>query len=320
MMEFETWKREELINEVKTAMMLAAFKPHGDFLGMPITIKCHTDKELSQKTDYELRCIYVQYKKCDDDFRQKYEENEEGKRFFNQPTANADINYWSKQAYWTIDEAIALALGKDPRKVTWDNIKPYLQYSPFAERFSEIRELARRYVNCKELSETVYPGVFLAWAKRMRLDLPIMLIDAVTDIGVQVADWKSHYEQSSKQLEQTNTHYRQALTLCNEKDNLINALNFKIKSLENSSQHRNEIEPREAKLGETERQSLYKLIAAMAYAGYSYNPGDKKSPVATELANDVSLTLGEKIDRDTALKWLKTTTEQYPKATINKTE
>lgn len=129
MMEFETWKRETLINEVKTAMMLAAFKSHGDFLGMPMTPKFYTDKELSQKTDYELRCIYVKYKKHDDDFRQQYEENEERKRFFNLPTANADIDYWSKQAYWSIDEAIALILGKDPRKVTWKNLEPYLSTS-----------------------------------------------------------------------------------------------------------------------------------------------------------------------------------------------
>jgi hypothetical protein len=41
-------------------------------------------------------------------------EQEEGERFFNRPHANADFDHWSKAAHWTLDEAIALSLGKAP--------------------------------------------------------------------------------------------------------------------------------------------------------------------------------------------------------------
>ena len=126
--------------------MPAAFKSHGDFLGMPLKPKLYTDQELNQKTDYELRYIYIQFKKHDDNFRHQYEANEERKRFFNQTTSDADVNYWSKQAYWSIDEAIALILGKDPRKVTWNNVKSHLPTSPLAMKFHELREIAKRYV------------------------------------------------------------------------------------------------------------------------------------------------------------------------------
>jgi hypothetical protein len=42
-------------------------------------------------------------------------EKRERDRFFNQPSAMADVNHWSKAAYWTLDEATALSLGRAPR-------------------------------------------------------------------------------------------------------------------------------------------------------------------------------------------------------------
>lgn len=38
----------------------------------------------------------------------------ESARFYNLPGANADFDYWSKADFWTLDEAVALLLGKDP--------------------------------------------------------------------------------------------------------------------------------------------------------------------------------------------------------------
>jgi len=188
MMEFETWPRHTLIKELKNEQGLASTRSYGDFLGMPMTPKLYSDKELEKKTDLELRHIYLQFKRDDAAFLQKYEKNEQKKRFFNQSASNADFTYWSKHAYWSIDEGIALVLGKDPRKVTWEQVKPYLSASPFAKKFNELKELARRYVNCKELFDSVFPGIFLAWAKRMSIYIPPELEEAVSVVGVQVAD------------------------------------------------------------------------------------------------------------------------------------
>jgi hypothetical protein len=71
---------------------------------------------------------------------------------------------------------------------------------------------------------------------------------------------------------------------------------------------------------ETERQSLYKLIAAMAYDVYRYNPTDKKSTVPKEISDAVTEHLGEKIDPDTTRKWLKEATSKYPNHILSKTE
>ncbi len=196
MMDFETWNRDTLIKEIKAAIMQTSYKSRNNSLNLRINQKLYSDIELQLKTDYELRCIYIKFKILDDSFRQQYELNEEKKAFFNQPESKADFDYWSKQAYWSIDEAVALALGKDPRKVTRENLKPYLSTSPFVKKFHEICEMARRYVNCKELFDPVFPGVFLAWAKRMEIEIPDQLLKYVAALGIQICDWQTLFKQS----------------------------------------------------------------------------------------------------------------------------
>ena len=65
---------------------------------------------------------------------------------------------------------------------------------------------------------------------------------------------------------------------------------------------------------------MYKLIAAMVYDGYGYNPTDRKSPIPKEISDVVTSRLGENIDSDTARKWHKKATEAYPDKGITKTE
>jgi hypothetical protein len=61
----------------------------------------------------------------------------EKERFFNQPNAQADFTYWVKAAP-DLDEAIALSFGKAPELVSWDNVKSFVQISPFAFNISVV--------------------------------------------------------------------------------------------------------------------------------------------------------------------------------------
>ena len=61
-----------------------------------------------------------------DEYRPYYKQKSEKQRFFNQSDCDADFAYWSKQIVWSIDEGVALILGKDPRKVNWENIKEFV--------------------------------------------------------------------------------------------------------------------------------------------------------------------------------------------------
>ena len=69
-----------------------------------------------------------------------------------------------------------------------------------------------------------------------------------------------------------------------------------------------------AQLGGRERDSLLKLVIGMAVKGYTYKPGASKSPIPTEIADDLAL-LGISLDVDTVRKWLKAGAELLPPET-----
>jgi hypothetical protein len=125
-------------------------------------------------------------------FRQEHEnesaalrakaEREERERFYNQPYAVADFEYWAKAAHWTFDEAIALSFGKAPEHVTWTNVEPYQQISRLARQYARRRELALRAVPWKKLFDPVLPSIFMQWASRStstsRRSLRLLLLHA----------------------------------------------------------------------------------------------------------------------------------------------
>lgn len=81
----------------------------------------------------------------------------EASRFYNQPAAKPDHDFWSKMEYWTFDEAIALLLDKNPNVLTPAAVKKdraaetsqvllpaQLPRSAFLDRYDQLYELARR--------------------------------------------------------------------------------------------------------------------------------------------------------------------------------
>ena len=58
------------------------------------------------------------------------------------------------------------------------------------------------------------------------------------------------------------------------------------------------------KLNTKEKESLLKMLIAMAIDGYGFNPTEKKSPIPAEIVVHVE-ELGLAIDVDTVRKWLK---------------
>jgi len=82
---------------------------------------------------------------------------QEANRFYNQPAAKPDHDFWSKMEYWTFDEAIALLLDKNPKVLTPAAVKKdraaetsqlllpgQLPRSAFLDRYEQLYELARR--------------------------------------------------------------------------------------------------------------------------------------------------------------------------------
>lgn len=126
---------------------------------------------------------------------------EEEAHFFNHPTALADFAYWAKSAHWTIDEGVALLLGRDPRIVSASSVEKLQRVSAFAKKYGDLQRLAERQFGRPPHPRytPVNPPQFIAWAKRVQLDVPPQLVADVEATGHVIADWQDLYRQVVEQ-------------------------------------------------------------------------------------------------------------------------
>lgn len=64
---------------------------------------------------------------------------QEEKIFYNRPEAMADFNYWCKFETFTIDQLVALSLGRNPDQINLEKI------SRTPEIFDFVKEYKKRY-------------------------------------------------------------------------------------------------------------------------------------------------------------------------------
>jgi len=100
------------------------------------------------------------------------EERRQVERSLNSPIADADLEFYSKAAWWTYEEAAALSFGKNPKTVNWTSIRPLLHDSSFAQDYDRRRQLIKRAINAGQLENPIPPGDFLTWANQVGIPMP----------------------------------------------------------------------------------------------------------------------------------------------------
>ena len=136
------------------------------------------EEELRALSPEALMQLIEDEQQKDVDAEQEEAARLETERFFNKPTARAYYRSWVERNYWTLDEATALILGKDPKVVNWDSIDPLVHKSPFARRYESLRRQFLRARFDGMLFEPLVPADFLRYAKSVGFALPVEL-DAV---------------------------------------------------------------------------------------------------------------------------------------------
>jgi hypothetical protein len=157
--------------------------------------------ELRTKTPDELSALVSEAQAQEANTLRTKLEKEESERFFHRSYAAADFDHWSKATYWTLDEAVALAFGKSPDIVNWQNVQPLVNVSAFAKQFARVRDLVNRAKNWQQLYDPALPGFFLAWARRNEIAVPEELVKAVEERGIVIADWKDSFEKLKEQYD-----------------------------------------------------------------------------------------------------------------------
>lgn len=259
----------------------------------------------------------------------------EAERPFNQPFARANVSHWAKMSYWTPDEAVALSLGRDPKVANWPVIQQPVTVSRFASDYASRREIVMRAKAMGQLWDFTIPSNFLGWAERMDFPVSADLVEAVRSLGIQVADWKSLYEQQKDLKEAAERHAQELVASHTERlgkhsefldsvrrnhdellsgyISLLEKCRAKVELLEaqlaQQDTERSSAGARE--LGSRERDSLLKLVIAMATGGYGYNPKAGRSSTATEITNDLQ-SVGLSLDQDTVRRYLAEGRELLP--------
>lgn len=258
-------------------------------------------------------------------------------RPFNKFGTDADYEHFGRCAYLTVDEAVALSLGKDPNYVSWTTVRPYLGESLFAEQYAKRLDLVDRAISWGELPKLFTPLDFLTWAHQYKVDVPDAFINCTFDRGEPIKYWHDLCAEIEAELEATRTvleaqhealerfevdrelaeqrSFDEWLAAQDELDRLTIDHAKKEASLQEQLvraqtliadleqqilNQRGTNKP----LGTTERNSLLTIAIAAAVDGYGYDPQGKRNTAPQDIANKAT-ELGLRMTDETVLKYLK---------------
>jgi hypothetical protein len=283
------------------------------------------ERLLKTKSSEELTPLYqLEQEKQQEEIRLAAEQREKG-LLYNQPYAAATFStyeYYAKLATWTLDEAVTLLLGKNPKVVTPLSVTQALRFqvSSFSVLYSNLREMAQRATLVKQLYDPVLPSFFLAWARRKELVIPPELFSLVEKFCSPIADWQDAYQKQKEQFDLLLIDRDKLAEVAKRLIQERNDLKEKVAQLETAkaeSDNGNE----KATLSDSERHSLLKLVLGMAIDSYKYKPGGSRNTATGENKGSIAAALqkiqGLEMDADTIRKYIKEAEDRFKDSLSN---
>lgn len=235
------------------------------------------ERTLRNMHESELLTLHKQSLANDTEQHKRYVTNEENARFYNLPSASADFLHWGKTEHWTIDEAIALSFGKEPKVVTWKLIELLQDKTDFAKAFSKRRDLAMRSSKLKNFNNSIPPIYFMNWAEELDIKVSTELINEVAKYVGMPINWHQKFIEVRAELD------------------LL---------LEQSSSTPKPESTRKS-------ENLLQALTCIAIDEYGYTPESEKSTAPKEIAEALNRQ-GKAIDPKTIRAWLKEGFELLP--------
>lgn len=201
---------------------------------------------------------------------------------FNRVTAIADLRHWCRMETWTLDEGVALSLGRDPRKVDLDGIYPYQTSSCFAREYIERSDIVERASDSFKIATNSKPVKFIEYLDEKGIGYPRIIDDLLK-------------RESIKSLSES------VSDLTKERDRIYEEL----------STVRARLDAGEKGLPIRSRETLLKLVIGMAAAFYGYDPRARRSGTASEIRSELAR-VGIELSNDTIRTWLREAAEFLP--------
>ncbi len=95
-------------------------------------------------------------------------------------TTQPTLKFWANLSRWTLEEATALTLNRNPKQFIDPAVgKGLLEKDPKVEHYHYVQEHIKRAVQAGELTDPAKPAVYVAWAKGRDLNFPEALAKLV---------------------------------------------------------------------------------------------------------------------------------------------
>ena len=196
-----------------------------------------------------------------------------------------DVAHWGRMARWELEEAVVLALGRDPDSVSLKDLKSDTE-SEFGKQFTKAFRLAQRAREHATFYFPIIPRDFVEWARTIEFPFPEDLAAEVIKASPNHINYRSIYEPLLAEHEAA------------------------LKELEQLKKQALE-PPQEKALPTKERQTALKLIIGMAVEQYGYDPSQSRNDAVGNIVSDLN-SLGISLDPDTVRKWLKEAADILP--------
>ena len=177
-----------------------------------------------------------------------------------------------KRKTWTIDEATALLLGKNPEIVDWLSVNPLVYKSRFAKRYADLRAHVKGALETGKIDETRTPAAFLRYASSIGFMLPADMQIVLMPPRARTDKTKAGDGENGD----TVSSFRQ---LIESKKQLHD------KASEPSVSLPEPAIPRSSP--DTERLVLLKMLGAMAKGRYGFDPASTEMDATTEIVSDL---------------------------------
>jgi len=233
--------------------------------------------------EMDPKALAVLYKDARAEEEEERRKGEEAARPFTQPSADADFAHWATFQYWTLDEAAALSLGKDPSVASRPAILGRAGISEFGAAYAKRHQLLSRSLFSGKEAYGIHPGALVKWAETVSLELPQKLVMAVASVGNQKKAGPASPDTASS---------------LDERDDENRRLRAEIERLKSDA------------LSKTERRSCLTILYALAADKYGFSDSNRRRETAAKIVSAVSR-VGLSISDDTVRRWLKQAEDQY---------
>jgi len=273
------------------------------------------ERALQALSDESLMAMVEDERQQDVALLKEQEEQLDRHRFFNEPKASANFARWAKRPCWTLEEATALILGKNPEIVDWAHIEPLIGVSSFAARFADIRRHLTHAQANGQLFDPVSPDTFLTWARERGVVLPQALEGCIDDrrSGTfpvpEAAETKADANAGGDASGQAASPERAAppnrsgetssdTIICfTREQSRLRVMAERMKTAGTSTKDIEE-EPTA-----DEPEALLKMTIAMAIGRYGFDPDSGRNSTVTDIVRDLEK-VGLTLSPATVRKWL----------------